>query len=422
MKEGGSASSQQSTRSARRFQPQDFAWLLFIGVLIATAPDRSYQALIIVPIIGAFQIMEPRWRLFSSERGQVASVTLKLLLSYLLVGWTHGVASYYYPIFLIPVVSAATLFELRGVVLVIGIACAAYFSFLSRMFINYAEFELPPDYLSVMSLRAAFYAIVGFLVYQQAHAKRVEMKRTQEAAARLAKSNRDLQEAHASLRRSERLAALGQLTAGLAHELRNPLGTIKASAEMLSKPAAKKRPEVMDEMAGFITSEVDRMNALVASFLDFARPLQIRPVENDLKGVIEGVMREQSELARTRGVKLVTKAEDHDLIFAFDRDLLRLALSNLVQNAIQASAAGQEVELRAETTAGPVVIFVSDEGEGIRREHLESIFNPFFTTKTKGIGLGLALVAKIVDEHGGRIQVWSELGKGTRFELMLPRG
>ena len=423
MKEGGSAISEQPAPSGRRFQPQDFAWLLFVAALIAADPERNYNALILLPLIGAFQIAEPRMKLFASRRGQIISITLKMLLSYLLVGWTHTVNSLYYPVFFIPVVSAATTFELGGVILVTAIACSAYFSFLLLLpvFVDYNEIDFS-SYLSVMSLHASFFAIVAFLVYQQARAKRVEMERTQEAAARLAKSNRDLHEAQASLRRSERLAALGQLTAGLAHELRNPLGTIKASAEMLSKPAAKKRPEVMDEMAGFITSEVDRMNGLVANFLDFARPLQIRPVENDLKSVIEDVIREQAELARIRAVKLVTKAEGSDLVFAFDRDLLRLALSNLAQNAIQASAAGQEVELRAGSTANDVTIFVSDEGEGIRREHLESIFNPFFTTKTKGIGLGLAIVAKIVDEHGGRIQVWSELGKGTRFELMLPRG
>lgn len=407
--------------SARRFQVQDFAWLLFVAVLIATAPETNYNQRILLVLIGAFQIFEPRWRLFQSRRGEIASVALKLVLSYLLVGWTHGVDSSYEPIFLIPVVSAATLFELPGVIVITAIACAGYFSFLLPIFIDYSQVELPPNYLNLMGLRASFNAIVAFLVFQQAKAKRDEMQRTQEAARQLAEANRELRETQASLRRTERLAALGQLTAGLAHELRNPLGTIRASAEMLRKPAAKNRPEVMDEMAGYITSEVDRMNGLVASFLDFARPLQLHPADADLREVLAEVMREQAELASRCAVSVIEKSGAGPLVFRFDRELLRVALTNLLQNAIQASAAGQTVELRAQAGEEDVTIYVIDEGEGIAAAQLESIFNPFFTTKPKGVGLGLALVAKIVDEHGGRIRVWSELGRGTRFEVTLPK-
>ncbi len=272
-----------------------------------------------------------------------------------------------------------------------------------------------------MGVHAAFYAIVGFLVYQQAKAKRDQIERTEEAAARLAQTNRELRETQASLRRSERLAALGQLTAGLAHELRNPLGTIKASAEMLMKPAARNRPEVRDEMADYILSEVNRMNGLVSRFLDFARPLRIHPVETDLKAVLRGVEREQAELAKSRGIRLSVKEPSGDSLLVLDGDLLRVALSNLVQNAIQASTIDQAVELRAETNPQKVTISVSDQGEGIAPQNLESVFNPFFTTKPQGVGLGLALVTKIVDEHGGQIDVQSELGKGTRFEVVLPR-
>ena len=371
-----------------RFQAQDFAWLLFVAVLIETIPETNYNYTILVIIIGAFQIVEPRLTLFSSQRGQIAAVALKLVLSYLLVGWTHGIQSFYYSVFLIPVVSAATLFELPGVILVTAIACGGYFSFLLPIFISEAtRAELPPDYISVMSLHAAFYAIVGFLVYQQARAKREEMQRTQAAVVDLAKANADLQEVQASLRRSERLAALGQLTAGLAHELRNPLGTIRASAEMLSRPSAKGKPELMDEMAGFIRSEVDRMNGLVSSFLDFARPLEIHPAEADLSDVLQQVVREQAELARAAGVTVVVRSAD-PLRFRFDRDLLRLALSNLLQNGIQASAAGKDVEMRTHVNSHEVTILIMDHGEGILPEHLENIFNPFFTTKPKGVGLG----------------------------------
>lgn len=418
---GDQSTERDQGRSVRRFQVQDFAWLLFVAVLIGTAPETNYNQRILLVLIGAFQIFEPRWRLFRSRRGEIASVALKLVLSYLLVGWTHGVESSYEPIFLIPVVSAATLFELPGVIVVTAIACAGYFSFLLPVFIDYSQVELPPNYLNLMGLRASFNAIVAFLVFQQAKAKRDEMQRTQEAAGRLAEANRELRETQASLRRTERLAALGQLTAGLAHELRNPLGTIKASAEMLMKPATKNRPEVMDEMAAYIASEVDRMNGLVASFLDFARPLKLQPAEADLREVLAEVVRDQAELAARCSVQVLQKSDGGPLVFRFDRDLLRVALANLLQNAIQASAAKQTVELRAQAGEDEVTIYVSDAGEGIAPVQLESIFNPFFTTKPKGVGLGLALVAKIVDEHGGRVRVWSELGRGTRFEVTLPK-
>lgn len=409
-------------RPANLFQAQDFAWLLFVFVLIATAPEPNYDALILLPLIGAFQIIEPRLKLFSSRRGQITSIVLKLVLSYLLIGFSHGIDSYYYPIFLIPVVSAATILELPGVILVTAIACVAYFSFLLPIFLDYSRFGLLPDQIRIMSLRASFYAIVAFLVYQQANAKRQEMKRTQEAAERLAESNRNLRRAQASLRRSERLAALGQLTAGLAHELRNPLGTIKASAEMLTKESTKCRPEVMSEMTGYIVSEVDRVNGLIASFLDFARPLHIRAITADLHAVIDDVVRHQSDLARSRHVTVSVRMNDGPLSFAFDPDLLKSAISNLVQNAIEASALGQTIEIRAGGQDEKVMIFVSDHGEGIQPQHLESIFNPFFTTKPQGTGLGLAIVSKIVDEHQGRINVFSEAGAGTTFEITLPKG
>ncbi len=421
MTEEAESSAKPKRAHSSWIRAQDFAWLLFIASLIITTPETNYNFTILLVVIAASQIAEPRLNLFSSPRGQIASVVLKMIFCYLLVGYTHTLFSPYYPIFLVPVVSAATLFELAGVVLVTGIAFLAYFSFLLPIFIDWNTFILPPGHLSLMGLRASFFALVAFLVYEQAHAKREEMERTEEVVQRLSESNQSLRRAEASLRRSERLAALGQLTAGLAHELRNPLGTIKASAEMLTKSVAQKQSEVATEMAGYIESEVDRVNALIASFLDFARPLQIHPEMAELKQMIEEVVREQSELARKREVSLEATMKDPSLRFAFDPSLMRLALSNLVQNAIQASAAGKAVRIRAEDDEQKVCISVIDEGEGIQKQHRENIFNPFFTTKPTGVGLGLPIVSKIVDEHAGRIQVFSDAGVGTKFEIVLPR-
>lgn len=401
------------------FRVQDLAWLLFIVALIAFTPETNYDLPIVLVLLGAFQIAEPRLPFFSSRRGRIVSITLKLILSYLLVGYTHGITSPLDAIFFVPVVFAATTFEWVGVGAVTLMACFAYYSFLLPAFIG--TFELPPGFISLVLLRVSFYAIVAFLVFEQAKAKRNQMERTEEAAAQLAESNRNLRKAEVSLRRNERLAALGQLTAGLAHELRNPLGTIRASAEMLSKQSTRNRPEVMAEMADYIRTEADRMSGLIASFLDFARPLQIRPVNADFILVLQQVFREQSHLAQERGVVLKLESDEPSLTFAFDPDLLRLAISNLLQNAIQASSAGQQVTVAVLPSTGSIQTQVRDHGSGITPEHLENIFNPFFTTKPGGVGLGLAIVAKIVDEHGGRVTVRSETGWGTMFEVVLPR-
>jgi signal transduction histidine kinase len=400
-------------------QFQDVVWLLFLATLIATTEETNYNRTILVVLIGAFQIAEPRLNIFSSRRGQVASIAIKLLLIYLLIEFTHGVDSPYHPLLLIPIVSAATIFELPGVLLVSLLACLAYAtSFL--LFTFWIDQPPPADLVQLGILRMAFYALVGLLVYQQAKAKREEMRRTEEAAERLAQTNRHLREAQASLRRSERLAALGQLTAGLAHELRNPLGTIKASAELLTKASTLARPEVMNEMAGYIVTETDRVNGLISNFLDFARPLQVHAVTADLRAVISDAVRQHADLASRLGVSIAVKASNLTE-FSFDPDLMKIALSNLLQNAIQASPPGRTVEIRAEPSKENVRIFVIDHGKGIAPEHLESIFNPFFTTKPQGVGLGLAIVSKIVDEHQGLIHLASQPGQGTTFTLTLPK-
>ena len=397
---------------------QDFAWVLFVSVLLFTS-ETNYDATILLILIAAFQIAEPRLEPFSTRIGQIISLTMKLVLCYLLIGWTHTIFSPYYPIFLLPVISAATSLELGGVLIITALACLSYFSFLLPIYIDWSVFELPPHYLDLMAVRAAFFAIIAFVVFEQAKAKRNEMARTEQAARQLAETNAHLRKAEVSLRRSERLAALGQLTAGLAHELRNPLGTIRGSAEMLTKPAALSQPDVMAEMAGYIRVEADRMNALVGHFLDFARPLQIHPVQADLRSVIADAFREQSALAESRAIALQVKG-DSALEFSFDPDLMRLALSNLLQNALQASEPGTAIVIACARQEGSVRIDVEDRGSGIEPQHLENIFNPFFTTKPQGVGLGLAIVAKIVDEHTGRIRASSKRGQGTTFEITLP--
>jgi len=397
---------------------EDIAWLLLFTGLAVFGPDLNYDAYIILLVFAAFLVAEPKVKAFSTHRGQIAALLVKVLLSYLLIGFSHGIDSNYYLILLLPVISAATSLDLAGTTMFILLCAAAYLSFLG--FINWETHYIPSDQQRLLCLRIAFIAVAGFLVYLQARAKRDEMVRTQDAVASLTKSNRDLRRAEASLRRSERLAALGQLTAGLAHELRNPLGTIKASAELLGKQATQSNPAVMQELTGYITSEVDRTNSLISRFLDFARPLRLHARSADLRETISQTMDQIRTRAEARQVRLETAVPEHPVIFAFDPDLLAIALTNLIHNAIEASAPGGIVRLTVESRGAAIHLSVSDQGSGIASEHLESIFNPFFTTRTDGTGLGLAIVTKIVDEHNGKITVQSTPDAGTTFELILP--
>ncbi len=386
---------------------EDFVWLTLFSALAIFNTEKNYPAIIILVVLAIFQVLEPRMKVFGSARGQAVASAIKLLLAWLLVGYADTFTGHYYEILFVPVISAATTLGLAGTFAFILLTCGSYLSFLL-----FPHFPLTQEDINILTLRCIFLFVVGFLVYQQAHGKREEMTRTEEAA-------RNLRKAEASLRRSERLAALGQLTAGLAHELRNPLGTIKASADMMTTSAGK--PEVMAEMAGYISSEVDRTNALISRFLDFAKPLELHAAVADLNALVDEVLNQLQPLAERRGVRLDRRLSGGSLFFPFDQDLLRLALLNLIQNAVQASQPGKRVSVEVEATPARVAIRVIDEGSGIAAEHLESIFNPFFTTKPDGVGLGLALVAKIVDEHQGRISVRSEVGQGTTFEVTLPR-
>jgi signal transduction histidine kinase len=296
------------------------------------------------------------------------------------------------------------------------LACGAYLSLL--LFLP-QELFVPKEEWPVLLLRTASIPIVSFLTYELLEANRNAARKAEAAAEQLAVANRQLKEAEAAMRRSERLAALGQLSAGLAHELRNPLGTIKTSAEMLAKQVDPENA-VAKEMADYISSEVDRTNSLVTRFLDFARPLALRLEKGDLAQVIDRAVADVEKHTPPFDIAIYKNHSPDIPPFLLDGQLMERVLYNLVLNAAQSSRPGGSVTVKTRQLGDTVEISVIDRGSGIDAKHLENIFNPFFTTKSSGVGLGLAIVSKIVDEHGGKISVESEAGAGSVFRIYLP--
>ncbi|MBI2688755.1 MAG: hypothetical protein HYX27_20835 [Acidobacteria bacterium] len=392
-------------------------WLLVFAAIAIAGPIQDTPTLTMLAALGIFQFLEPRMQAFQTHRGKAAAAGIRILLCYLLIGYTGALNSSYFLILLLPVVGAATTMGGWATVIVTALAMLSFLSFL--FFLDFADLSRFILDWKELFLRAVFYPVVGLLTYQLAEANRLEAKKSQETAKELARANEELVKAEAAVRRSERLAALGQLTAGLAHELRNPLGTIRASAEMLKK-TTNDESGLGKEMIEYITSEVDRANSLVTRFLEFARPLPLKPAATDIHEVIDRAVQQYERSADRPEVSIYKNYDPAVRPVSLDGEWMERVFYNLLRNAAEASPVGGSVTVKTRMANGFVEAAVIDRGSGITPEHRESIFNPFFTTKPSGVGLGLAIVTKILDEHGGRILVESEPGHGSVFRVQMP--
>jgi len=227
----------------------------------------------------------------------------------------------------------------------------------------------------------------------------------------------ELRQMEAAVRRSDRLAVVGGLAAGLAHEIRNPLASMCGSIEMLG--GSPHLDEKERRLMHVVLSEAERLEALVRDFLSFARPAS--PELTALPGA--RAVAETVDLFRPqaagRGIELQTSA-DESLLVRADARQFRQVLWNLLGNAADATPSGGLVRVRLARHGSHALLEVADSGEGIAPEDLGRIFDPFFTTKERGTGLGLAVVHRIVEAHGGELSVRSEPGKGSTFRVALP--
>lgn len=382
----------------RYLRPQDFVWLLAFAAIAVFSPYRDPRVLWSLASLAVLQV-------FDARLAPAVSILIKLALIWIMIYYGGGIESGLWVILVLPVISAATRFGLLGTTVFSLLACLHNASFI--LFLGNGQTMPWEPQGREFSLRLIILIVVGFLVNQLAEASRRETRRFQETAAKL-------ETAEAQVRRSERLVALGQLTAGLAHELRNPLGTMKTSAELLTRNVSKENP-IAQEMASYISSEVDRTNSIITRFLDFARPQHLRLEPADITQILD------RSIASLPGVEVYKNYAPGIPNVKVDAELLERVFSNLILNAHQASPPGSVVTVKTQLVdENCVEVDVIDRGSGIDAKNLESIFNPFFTTKPDGVGLGLAICSKIVDEHGGHITVESTAGEGSVFRVILP--
>jgi signal transduction histidine kinase len=240
-----------------------------------------------------------------------------------------------------------------------------------------------------------------------------------EMVKRLSANVRRLEETSREKARLERVTALGEMSMTVAHEIKNPLNAIRGAVSYLRDGT---RDESSKEFLAIIEEETGRLNEIVTSFLRFSKPPPLRLLPADVNQAVKDTVRLVRDEAREEGVELVLALDERVPPVLLDAQQFRQALLNILVNALAATGRGDTVSVRTGVADQRVEIVVVDTGEGIDEDVLKDIFKPFFTTKTRGSGLGLACVERVVREHGGQIAVRSEPGKGTEFTITLPFG
>lgn len=223
------------------------------------------------------------------------------------------------------------------------------------------------------------------------------------------------------LQQSEKLASIGQMVAVLAHEIRNPLGIIKSSAEVLVRKT-NPDPTRIQRLCGVIVEESTRLSGILSDFLDFAKPRSPSLKTIDIRDVLERVKNNLDQEIRASNIGWQQKqSQGDDFVFRGDLDLLYQAFLNVAMNSFEALEDGGDLIIDISSEGDRIRIDFSDNGRGIKAEDLPKIFTPFFTTHEMGTGLGLSVVHNIIAGHGGQIEVESDPGKGTLFSIILPR-
>lgn len=323
--------------------------------------------------------------------------------------WVHPLLqrAYYIPILL-----AALWFGWKG-----GLAAAslAGISYIPHIMMAW-NFE--PQYKAAQYIEIGMFFAIAALTGVLADHERAQRHKVEETARRLGEVYTQLQKSFEQLRRADRMSALGELSAGLAHEVRNPLGSIEGAVQILGRRDLEE--STRQEFTEMASREVVRLKGLLTHFLEFARPQQPRVVASDIELLLQSVAKLAGETAKMAQVNILVETTEALPQVSIDPEQIRQVLLNLVINAVQAMPNPGQIRLRAIRDGEHVRIEIEDEGVGIPADDVERIFDPFFTTRSDGTGLGLSIAYQIVSQHGGHIAAKRNPERGMTFTVTLP--
>lgn len=312
----------------------------------------------------------------------------------------------------IPIILGAYWYGVAGGIAAAALTSAAFIPHIRAAWASNAAYAAT-QYAQVLAFH-----LIGLTVGLLAGAQRRLTERYRAAAVSLEQANRELRESQEHLRRADRLSALGEIAAGLAHEIQNPLAGVKGALEIIGSRVTRGTPEA--EFAEIGAKELARLEGLVSEFLTYARPRDPTLRPSDVHDVVERVAALLRPEAERKGVALVFERPVAVPPLSLDPEQITQVIFNIVLNAIQATMAKGHVRIRESVEAGWAVIDVIDEGPGVAPEHLSRLFDPFFTTKPRGTGLGLAISQRIMTAHRGTIEALPGSPSGSVFRIRLP--
>jgi signal transduction histidine kinase len=325
----------------------------------------------------------------------------------------HEFHDFLFKVTFLPLILAGLWFHVAG-------AVAASFSMATFSLVHWFA-QLQEHHSGTTVVRdVVLYHVVAITTGVLAQRRDQALARSEAQARELERNARALLQAEEAMRRSERLRALGELAAGMAHEIRNPLGGIRGAAEVLVKPETK--PEARAEFGKLLDDEVTRLDRVVANFLDFAKPPAAEIARVRAAEVVDAVFLLISGTARAAGVT-TENAVARDVEVRADADLLRQILLNLCLNAVQAQSHGGGVVRIAATRDGDrVVLDVGDRGPGVAPELRERLFDPYVSGRPGGSGLGLPIAARLAETMSGSVALARTGAEGSVFRVTIPSG